>query len=115
MRKHPKWPLKPNEREVLLDEHNFTCHRCRGPIDPVRDRWHVGHVIDRACGGSDEWTNLRPEHSRCNLAYAAEVGNTLAAKIKRVRHRHRGGGEPTAWSKAYHATKAWLKAKREGE
>lgn len=115
MRKNPKYPLRPDEKEALLEEHGRKCGRCGLPIDPVRDRWHTGHRIDRAIGGSDEWENLRPEHSRCNLGYAAEVGNGVAAKVKRVRQRHMGCREQSAWSKKYHATKQWLKEREKDD
>jgi hypothetical protein len=75
----------------------------------VRDAWHTGHVIDRACGGSDDWDNLRPEHKGCNLGYAAKVGNKVAAKIKRVRQRHLGCKGETPWAKRYREAKEWKK------
>lgn len=82
--------LTSNQRADLLEEHKRICHRCGQPIDPVRERWHVGHVIDLACGGEDSLQNMAPEHSSCNLGYAARVGNTMAAKVKRVRNRNLG-------------------------
>lgn len=82
--------LTSNQRADLLEKHKRVCHRCKQPIDPVRERWHVGHVIDLACGGSDSIDNMAPEHARCNLGYAASTGNAMAAKVKRVRNRALG-------------------------
>ena len=29
------------------------------------DPWHLGHVVDRALGGTD--AQLRPEHAHCSM------------------------------------------------
>lgn len=82
--------LTGNQRADLLEEHKRICHRCGNAIDPIRERWHVGHVIDLACGGDDSIDNMAPEHEGCNLGYASKTGNAMAAKIKRVRNRSLG-------------------------
>jgi 5-methylcytosine-specific restriction endonuclease McrA len=106
LRKVPKYPLRGNEPEVLFDEHKGICHICHFPIDPVRTGWHVGHVITRSCGGSDDWSNLAPAHKSCNLARARQVENTLAAKIKRVRLAHSGPRKRSRWSEKYQEAKS---------
>jgi HNH endonuclease len=57
----------------VLDRNGFTC-QMRGavagephPFDPGRKtRLHIGHVIDKSLGGSDEATNLKAICSVCN-------------------------------------------------
>ena len=52
--------------------HPLTCRRCGEAIDPGLAGihplgLHVGHVLAVAHGGSDAWSNLAPEHNRCNV------------------------------------------------
>lgn len=42
----------------------LTCPRCSKPILPS-DAWDLGHVVDRASGGTDA-DGVRPEHAACN-------------------------------------------------
>ena len=63
--------LKPGE--YVLDRNGFTCQMCGAvagephPFDPERKtRLHIGHIIDKSLGGSDEPTNLRAMCSVCN-------------------------------------------------
>lgn len=60
-------------RAIVLDRNGFTCQMCGAvagephPYDSRRKtRLHIGHVIDRSKGGSDEVTNLRAICSICN-------------------------------------------------
>jgi 5-methylcytosine-specific restriction endonuclease McrA len=46
------------------------CGRCGQVINPGDD-WHLGHRVARSQGGTNDLSNLRPEHARCNLAEAA--------------------------------------------
>lgn len=57
----------------MLDRNGFTCQMCGAvageahPYDPTRKtRLHIGHVIDKSMGGSDEPANLRAICSVCN-------------------------------------------------
>jgi hypothetical protein len=94
VKKRPKYPLTKNQREELFNERGGICMHCEGTIDRVHEKWHVCHGykdgLARSCGGSDEWDNLSPGHKACNLGHAAKVEVKMAAKIKRVRHRHYG-------------------------
>jgi 5-methylcytosine-specific restriction endonuclease McrA len=59
-------------------ERRLPCARCGLDFDwsaPARSRWafSAGHIIARSLGGSDERSNLRPEHYGCNAA----AGNGL--------------------------------------
>ena len=60
-------------RAFVLDRNGFTCQMCGAvageahPYDPTRKtRLHIGHVIDKSMGGSDEPTNLKAICSVCN-------------------------------------------------
>lgn len=74
-------PLPAFEREVskelralVLDRNGFTCQMCgavAGEIDPYdpggrKTRLHIGHIIDKSAGGSDDPSNLRALCSVCN-------------------------------------------------
>lgn len=60
-------------RAYVLDRNGFTCQMCGAvagehhPYDPARrTRLHIGHVIDKSVGGSDNASNLRAICSVCN-------------------------------------------------
>ena len=60
-------------RAFVLDRNGFTCQMCGAvageahPYDTTRKtRLHIGHVIDKSLGGSDEPTNLKAICSVCN-------------------------------------------------
>lgn len=59
-------------RAFVLDRNGFTCQMCgaaAGDIDGPsgrRVRLHIGHIIDKSAGGSDEPSNLRALCSSCN-------------------------------------------------
>jgi rRNA maturation protein Nop10 len=60
-------------RAYVLDRNGFTCQMCGAvagephPYDPARKtRLHIGHVIDKSAGGSDDPSNLRALCSVCN-------------------------------------------------
>lgn len=60
-------------RAFVLDRNGFTCQMCGAvageahPYDTTRKtRLHIGHVIDKSLGGSDELNNLKAVCSVCN-------------------------------------------------
>lgn len=60
-------------RSLVLDRNGFTCQMCGAaagephPYDPTRKtRLHIGHIVDKSAGGSDEPSNLRAICSVCN-------------------------------------------------
>ena len=63
-----------NRRTILAQ--SVRCWRCGKPGATTAD-----HIIPRALGGSDELSNLRPAHARCNSAAGATVrtGTTSAS------------------------------------
>lgn len=65
--------ISKETRAYVLDRNGFTCQMCGAvagephPYDPSRKtRLHIGHIIDKSKGGSDEPSNLRAICSVCN-------------------------------------------------
>lgn len=56
----------------------LPCRRCRRPVfdNPTKryGGWHVGHIIDRALGGTNDLTNTWPEHDHCNMSAGGKLG-----------------------------------------
>ena len=57
----------------MLDRNGFTCQMCGAvasephPYDVSRKtRLHIGHIIDKSLGGSDDASNLKAICSICN-------------------------------------------------
>ena len=60
-------------RAYVLDRDGFTCQMCGAvagephPADPTRrTRLHIGHIVDKSMGGTDDVGNLRSICSICN-------------------------------------------------
>ena len=65
--------ISKETRAIVLDRNGYTCQNCGAaagethPDDPNRKtRLHIGHVIDKSKGGSDDPNNLRALCSVCN-------------------------------------------------
>lgn len=65
--------ISKETRAIVLDRNGFTCQMCGAvagephPYDVGRKtRLHIGHIIDKSLGGSDEPSNLRAICSVCN-------------------------------------------------
>jgi hypothetical protein len=65
--------ISKETRAFVLDRNGFTCQMCgvaageEHPNDAGRKtRLHIGHIIDKSMGGSDEPSNLRAICSVCN-------------------------------------------------
>lgn len=65
--------ISKETRAFVLDRNGFTCQMCGAvageshPYDPTRKtRLHIGHVIDKSLGGSDDAANLKAICSVCN-------------------------------------------------
>jgi hypothetical protein len=65
--------ISKETRAYVLDRNGFTCQMCGAvagephPYDPSRKtRLHIGHIVDKSVGGSDEVSNLRSLCSICN-------------------------------------------------
>lgn len=65
--------ISKETRAFVLERNGFTCQMCGAvagephPYDPGRKtRLHIGHVIDKSLGGSDDPSNLKAVCSVCN-------------------------------------------------
>ena len=65
--------ISKETRAYVLDRNGFTCQMCGAvagephPYDPTRKtRLHIGHIIDKSMGGTDDPSNLRALCSVCN-------------------------------------------------
>jgi hypothetical protein len=65
--------ISKETRAFVLDRNGFTCQMCGAvagephPSDPTRKtRLHIGHIVDKSMGGSDDPSNLRAICSVCN-------------------------------------------------
>ena len=65
--------ISKETRAFVLDRNGFTCQMCGAvageahPYDTTRKtRLHLGHVIDKSLGGTDDPANLRAICSVCN-------------------------------------------------
>ncbi len=65
--------ISKETRAYVLDRNGFTCQMCGAvagephPYNPNRKtRLHIGHIIDKSQGGTDDASNLRALCSVCN-------------------------------------------------
>lgn len=65
--------ISKETRAFVLDRNGFTCQMCgaaageQHPYDNGRKtRLHIGHIIDKSMGGTDDANNLRAICSVCN-------------------------------------------------
>lgn len=65
--------ISKETRSYILDRNGFTCQMCgaaageQHPYDKTRKtRLHIGHIIDKSMGGTDDPSNLRAICSVCN-------------------------------------------------
>jgi hypothetical protein len=65
--------ISKETRSFVLDRNGFTCQMCgaaAGDLHPYdngrKTRLHIGHIIDKSMGGTDDANNLRAICSVCN-------------------------------------------------
>jgi HNH endonuclease len=87
--------ISKETRALVLDRNGFTCQMCGAgagephPYNPSQKvRLHIGHIIDKSLGGSDDPNNLRAICSVCNegaanLTLARPDSAKLIAQIRR--------------------------------
>ena len=88
--------LSTMERMHLFRIHGGLCHICLQPIDGVRQRWEIEHIISRGmiCASADTDDNMRPAHARpCHITKSAVDADGLA-RAKRREAKHFGGYRP---------------------
>jgi hypothetical protein len=89
--------ISKETRAFVLDRNGFTCQMCGAVAgephpydqDGRKTRLHIGHVIDKSMGGTDDPSNLRAICSVCNegaknLTLPRPDWMKLAAQIRRA-------------------------------
>ena len=88
--------ISKETRAIVLDRNGFTCQMCGAvagephPYDPNRKtRLHIGHIIDKSMGGTDDPSNLRAICSVCNegaanITSSRPNSSKLLAQIRRA-------------------------------
>ena len=88
--------ISKETRAFVLDRNGFTCQMCGAaagephPYDEGRKtRLHIGHIIDKSMGGTDDAGNLRAICSICNegasnLTLSRPQAIKLLAQIRRA-------------------------------
>ena len=88
--------ISKETRAFVLDRNGFTCQMCGAaagephPYDIGRKtRLHIGHIVDKSMGGSDDYSNLRAICSVCNegasnLTLARPSSIKLIAQVRRA-------------------------------
>lgn len=91
-------PLPAFERDIskelrayVLDRNGYTCQMCGAaagephPYDQGRKtRLHIGHIIDKSMGGTDDPSNLRAICSVSNLTLNRSEAIKLLAQVRRA-------------------------------
>lgn len=63
------------------------CGRCLLEIDPTLHGYlpgalTIGHIVPIARGGTNDPSNLRPEHRRCNLEAGSREARAVASPVR---------------------------------
>lgn len=89
--------ISKETRAFVLDRNGFTCQMCGAvagenhPYDTTRKtRLHIGHIVDKSQGGTDDPSNLRALCSVCNegasnLTLERPSAQKLLIQIRRAR------------------------------
>ncbi|MDA8234810.1 MAG: HNH endonuclease [Clostridia bacterium] len=88
--------ISKETRAFVLDRNGFTCQMCGAvagephPYDQNRKtRLHIGHIIDKSLGGTDDPSNLRAICSVCNegasnVTLERPLADKLLVQIRRA-------------------------------
>ncbi len=88
--------ISKETRAFVLDRNGFTCQMCGAvagephPFDKTRrTRLHIGHIIDKSLGGTDDPSNLRAICSVCNegasnITLERPLADKLLVQIRRA-------------------------------
>lgn len=87
-------------RAFVLDRNGFTCQMCGAvagephPHDPTRKtRLHLGHIVDKSMGGTDDPSNLRALCSICNEGAKNLTPDRPTARKLLIQVRRAAGGD----------------------
>lgn len=89
--------MSKETRAYVLDRNGFTCQMCgiaageTHPFDGRKTRLHIGHIVDKSQGGSDDYSNLRAICSVCNEG-AANITLDRPTAVKLLAQLRRAPG-----------------------
>ncbi len=81
--------LGTRERDRLANLHGWTCHICKAPIDGVRERYEIEHVIPWAISRDDSDENRKPAHVHCHAVKTKDDRKDIS-KTERMRLKANG-------------------------
>jgi len=99
---HPAFEraISKETRAFVLDRNGFTCQMCGAvageshPYDPSRKtRLHIGHIVDKSQGGTDDALNLRALCSLCNEGASNLTLDRPSAQKLLIQVRRAKGGD----------------------
>ncbi len=92
--------ISKETRAFVLDRNGFTCQMCGAvagephPYDPSRKtRLHIGHIVDKSQGGTDDASNLRALCSVCNEGASNLTLERPSAQKLLIQVRRAKGGD----------------------
>ena len=92
--------ISKETRALVLDRNGFTCQMCGAvagephPYDSSRKtRLHIGHIIDKSQGGTDDASNLRALCSVCNEGASNLTLERPSAQKLLIQVRRAKGGD----------------------
>jgi hypothetical protein len=92
--------ISKETRAFVLDRNGFTCQMCGAVAgephvyDPTRrTRLHIGHIVDKTQGGTDEPSNLRALCSICNEGASNLTLDRPSAQKLMIQVRRAKGGD----------------------
>jgi hypothetical protein len=92
--------ISKETRAFVLDRNGFTCQMCGAvagephPYDPLRKtRLHIGHIVDKSQGGTDDPSNLRALCSVCNEGASNLTLERPSAQKLLIQIRRAKGGD----------------------
>jgi hypothetical protein len=95
--------ISKETRAFVLDRNGYTCMQCgavageQHPYDPTRKtRLHIGHIVDKTMGGSDDPANLRALCSVCNEGAKNLTLERPSAQKLLIQIRRANGGDQLA-------------------
>ena len=92
--------ISKETRAFVLDRNGFTCQMCGAvageshPYDSLRKtRLHIGHIVDKSQGGTDDPSNLRALCSVCNEGASNLTLERPSAQKLLIQVRRAKGGD----------------------
>ena len=82
--------LSPRQRLAIWERDKGVCALCHHPINGVKEKWIVEHMIALELGGLDDEGNMAVVHKLCadEKTNGKSGDHAMAAKAKRVKRAH---------------------------